>query len=77
MGSGIPVWKFLINCPLTMEDRLSLITAIFSRCKEIEIITGLSGDDAQSFVDVIDEVLPHSSISKRRCTDFNSNFLVT
>ncbi|KAF9647762.1 kinase-like protein [Thelephora ganbajun] len=54
---GIPVWKSLINCPLAMDERISLITVIFSDRKETEAVKRLRGDDAQSFVDVIDEML--------------------
>ncbi|KAF9642010.1 kinase-like protein [Thelephora ganbajun] len=53
----IPVWKPLINCPLTMDERISLITAIFSDRKETEAVKRLRGGDTQSFVDVIDEAL--------------------
>ena len=35
-----------------------MITNIFSVCDNAEIVARLSGDDAQSFVDVIDEVFP-------------------
>jgi len=52
--------------------RISLITDIFSDGEEIEVVRRLSGDDAQSFVDVIDEVIPHSFISGERDTDLNS-----
>ena len=35
-----------------------MITDIFSVCDNAEIVARLSGDDAQTFVDVIDEVFP-------------------
>ena len=55
--SGIPAWRRLIDCPLATDERVSLITAIFSDPDEIEVVKGLCGNDAQSFVDVVDEVL--------------------
>jgi hypothetical protein len=58
------VWKFLINCPLTKEERIFLITAIFSNCGENEVVMSLGRDNVQSFVDAIDGVLLHPSISK-------------
>ena len=63
---SIPTWKHLINRPLTTNERISLIMDIFSDRKEAETVKYLHGDDAQSFVDVIDEVLAHSFISEER-----------
>ena len=57
--SSIPAWRRLIDRPLAMEERIALITAIFSDHNEIEVVKGLRGGDAQSFIDVIDEVLSH------------------
>lgn len=54
---GAPICKLLINCPLSLHARISLITAIFSDDKETEIAKGLDGDDAQTFIDVMDETL--------------------
>ena len=54
--SGTPAWKRLITRPLTLNERIALITDLFSDCDETEVIKQLSGDDAQSFVDVIDQV---------------------
>jgi len=59
--SGIPAWKRLIGGSLAKEERISLITDLFSDRDETETVRDLHGDNAQSFVDVIDEVLPHSS----------------
>ena len=56
--SGTPAWKRLINRPLTSKERISLITDIFSDRDETEIVKNLSGEDARSFVDVIDQVIP-------------------
>jgi len=55
--SGTPPWKSLINCPLATDERVSLITAIFSDRNETDVVKRLRGDYAQSFVDVVDEVL--------------------
>ena len=61
-NSGIPGWKRLIDHPLTRDERVSLITTVFSDRDEIEAVKRICRDDAQSFVNVIDEVLLHSSI---------------
>ena len=58
MRSGIPAWKRLTDRPLAADECISLITDLFSDRNEIEVVEGLSGDDAQSFVDVMDKVLP-------------------
>ena len=58
--SDIPVWKHLVNSPLTTDERVSLIADLFSDPDEIDIIKALSGSDAQSVIDVMDEVLVHS-----------------
>ena len=59
--SGDPAWKRLINPSLTSDAvRISLIADIFSDNDETEAAKGLRGDDAQSFVDVVEEV-PHFS----------------
>ena len=39
-----------------MDKRVSLITTIFSDDNEVEIVEGLSGSDAQAFIDMVDEV---------------------
>ena len=55
----IPGWKRLISRPLPRGERISLITVIFAESNEADVVN-LHGDDAQTFVDVIDEVLSHS-----------------
>ena len=55
----IPAWKRLISGPLPTDERISLITAIFSGRNEADVVN-LHGDNAQTFIDVIDEVLSHS-----------------
>ena len=54
--SDIPVWKHLISSPLTTDERVSLIADLFSDRDEMEALKDLSGGDAQSFIDMIDEV---------------------
>jgi len=70
----IPAWKHLIDCPLGTNERIPLIADIFSNCDETEVVKCLSGDDAQSFVDVVDEVLPYFFLTSEGPTDLNSNF---
>lgn len=51
-----PDWKRLITSPLPRDERISLITTIFSNRDEVKIIRHLCGDNAQILVDVIYEV---------------------
>ena len=60
----IPAWKRLISGPLPTEERISLIAAIFSDSIEVDTVNHLRGDDAQTLVDVIDEVLSPSLTSE-------------
>jgi len=60
MCRGIPAWKRLIDRPLARDKRISLIIYLFSDREETEAAKRLRGNDAQSFVDVIDEVLSRS-----------------
>ena len=64
MCSGPPTWKRLIGQVLTAQERISLITTIFSDRNEIGVVQSLCGDDAQSFIDALDEV--HSYIISSR-----------
>ena len=45
----------MISDTLTMEERVSLIVEIFSGHDQVEMVRNLSGDDAQTFIDVTDE----------------------
>ena len=54
-SSNPPAWKRLINPALPTNERLDLIKSIFSDHDELEVFDYLSGNDAQAFVDVIDE----------------------
>ena len=60
--SDIPVWKYLIDSPLTTGERVSLIADLFSDREEMDALKTLSGSNAQSVIDVIDEVLVHSRV---------------
>ena len=52
----------MIDRPLTKDERVSLIADLFSDHDEIETLKGLNEGDAQSFIDVIDEVPVHSGV---------------
>ena len=51
-----PIWKQLISDPLSAHERIPLITTIFSDKNQVEMVGNLSGNDAQVFIDLIDEV---------------------
>lgn len=54
--SDPPAWKQLISCSLSTQERIPLITSIFSDHNESKVVGYISGGDAQIFVDVVDEV---------------------
>ena len=58
--SSPPLWKQLVNSTLAAHNRIPLIVTIFSDRDEVEIVGHLRGDDAQTFIDVIDEVSIHT-----------------
>ena len=60
MRSGAPAWERLVCRPLPKNECISLITDLFSDRDEVEAIKRLSRANAQSFVDVLDEVFPRS-----------------
>ena len=69
-GYRISVWKRSINRSIAVDKRISLIAAIFSNRGVAEAVgKHLRRDDAQAFVDVVDEVLPHSFVQGKRLTD--------
>ena len=45
-----------------MNERVSLIKVLFSNHDETDALKALSRSDAQSVIDVIDEVLVHSHV---------------
>jgi len=61
-----PAWKRLVTYALEAQERVSLITDIFSEQDEPEAVEHLRGEDAQAFVDVIDKVRSHISTPKKR-----------
>ena len=60
--SEFPMWKYLTERPLTRDERVSLITDLFSDQGEISALKVLNGSDAQSVIDVLDEVLAHCHV---------------
>ena len=62
--SDIPAWKHLTDSPLSTDKRISLIADIFSDPDEVKSLKTLSGGDAQSVIDVIDEVLIHFHVRR-------------
>ena len=62
----------MIGVPSDTDERITLITELFSDRLEIEAAGCLSEDDAQSFVNVVDEVFLHSFTSEDS-TDLNLN----
>ena len=76
MSSGTPTWKRLISDSLSTEERVSLITSLFSDHDEAKAVEYLSGDDAQTFIDVIDEASLHLRIVGPVSVDSQSNVCV-
>ena len=58
-STNLPAWKQLISPTLATGKRIPLIESIVSDRDEAEIVGHLRGDDAQAFIDVIDEVSVH------------------
>lgn len=56
MYSENPAWKRLIDTAPNTNERISLITAIFSNHDQVEMVGNLNGNDAQRFLDVTHEV---------------------
>ena len=67
LGPDAPACKRLISRSLSPEQVISLIEALFTSKEEVAMISDLDGDDAQAFVDVVNEVRspssPHLSLS--------------
>ena len=55
VSSNPPTWRRLISPTLPTNERMQLIMTTFSDCDEVEVFKYLSGNDAQAFVDVMDE----------------------
>ena len=54
--SDITAWKRLTDRPLPIDERISLIADLCSDRGKIEALKGLNGGDAQTLIDMIDEV---------------------
>ena len=67
----------MVNRPVMTDRRADLIKVILSDRNETEAVKRLSGDDAQSFVDVIDEVLICSFVSEEQGHWLNSPSLLS
>ena len=65
MCSELPAWKRLISYPLSTGERTSLLISIFDDRNEAEAVGHLFGGDAQTFVNVIDEVRIHTLLPRR------------
>lgn len=61
----------MIRGTLTTDERVSLITIVLSDEDECERVRNISGDDAQAFIDMIDEVSAPFRLQK---VGFHSNF---
>ena len=61
LGLGVPAYKRLIGGSLSQEQVISLIKAILTSKDEAAMIRNLRGEDAQAFVDVVNEVRSASS----------------
>jgi len=61
-GYRISAWKRSIDRPIAIDKRITLITAIFSDRRVAEAVKRLCREDAQAFIDVVDEVLPHAFV---------------
>lgn len=49
----------MISHTLAAHERRSLVATIFSDHDQIKMVEHLSGDDAQNFIDVVDEASLH------------------
>ena len=58
--SNPPAWRRFTNYTVAARDRIPLITTIFSDHGEAKMVRRLSGDDAQTFIDMVDEASPQS-----------------
>ena len=70
-GYRISAWKRSADQPITIDKRISSITAILSNRFVAEAVKRLCREDAQAFVDVVD-VFFHSSIQEKWLTDLSS-----
>lgn len=55
-----PACRRLISHAFSPHEIIPLVEAVFTSQDEVKMIGYLRGDDAQTFIDVIDEVRPHT-----------------
>ena len=55
----------MISNTLTVDERVSLIATIFSDDNEVDMVKGLSGDDAQAFIDRIIEASSYTLLPSK------------
>ena len=67
--SDPPAWQRLISHTISMPERITLITSVFSDRDEIDGAGHLSGDDAQTFIDAVNEVSYPLLFAKNRSVD--------
>jgi len=73
--SSSPTWKQLISRTLATDERIPLITKIFSHRDQAGMVGHLYGDDAQAFIDIVDEVrLRSPSPPKNGWVNSRANF---
>ena len=56
-----------------MDERVSLITTIFSDHNQVRVVRDLSGDGAQAFIDIIDGVSLCTLLPPKNSIDFYLN----
>ena len=55
----------MISNTFTVDERVSLTASIFSDGSEVEMVNGLSGDDAQAFIDIIIEASSYTLLPSK------------
>ena len=63
---NLPDFSALISHPLTLEERISLITTIFSEYDQPKVGRSLSRADYQAIVDIMDEVSTYVLLPLRK-----------
>ena len=64
----------MISRPLSADECTFHVTALLSDHNETEAVKRLRGDDAQTFVDVVDEVLPTPASRMNRAINLRLGF---
>lgn len=64
--SSSAAWKRLTNNPPPLDERISLVTGIFSDYEETEVVRLFCGENSQHLVEVVDEVYLHHIINLRK-----------